>query len=99
MKLYVAGPMTGLPDFNYPLFHRTAARLREEGFFVENPAEHCLPPGTDWKGFLAHGISRLVHCDGVATLSGWERSKGARLEVDIAVRLGMPVRVVAEWCQ
>jgi hypothetical protein len=37
--VYLAGPMTGLPQFNYPHFQSVAAILREEGFRVQSPAE------------------------------------------------------------
>lgn len=38
-KVYLAGPMRGLPYFNYPAFRRAAAKLRAKGFYVFNPAE------------------------------------------------------------
>ena len=37
--IYIAGPMTGLPDLNFPTFHTEAARLRSLGHEVINPAE------------------------------------------------------------
>lgn len=36
---YLAGPMSNLPNFNFPAFHRAAAQLRAEGHYVFNPAE------------------------------------------------------------
>lgn len=39
MKIYVAGPMRGIVEFNFPAFNAAAVRLRAEGHTVFNPAE------------------------------------------------------------
>ena len=39
MRIYLAGPMRGYPEFNFPLFHKVAKVLRDCGNEVFNPAE------------------------------------------------------------
>ncbi|QYC55130.1 hypothetical protein SEA_BOILGATE_50 [Mycobacterium phage Boilgate] len=90
--LYIAGPMTGLADFNRPAFRVMADRLRRKGYRVVNPAE--LPGETlnnPWDWYMRRDLAELVKCDGIVLLPGWEQSKGARLEHHVAVTLGMTV--------
>ena len=86
-RVYVAGPMTGIADFNYPAFNAVADQLRAQGYEVENPADHGIVEGAQWADFIAYNLTRLGLCGVIALLPGWEHSKGARLEVMIAGRL------------
>lgn len=49
-RVYLAGPMRGLPDFNFPAFHEAATDLRRVGFEVFNPAERDTAAGFDPSG-------------------------------------------------
>lgn len=90
-RIYIAGPMTGYPELNFPAFHREAAHYRAMGYEVINPAEINSDPKAEWLDCMRADIKQLVDCDTVAMLPGWEWSKGARLEHYIANALGMKV--------
>ncbi|MDG9927461.1 MULTISPECIES: DUF4406 domain-containing protein [unclassified Pseudomonas] len=91
-RIYIAGPMTGYPDFNFPAFNAEAERLRGAGWHVENPAEHGHVDGAEWGDYLRYDIWRLATCEAIHLLPGWQKSKGAKLEVHIAKSLGMKIR-------
>lgn len=95
--LYVAGPCTGYPDFNYPSFARATRFLRGAGYVIEDPTEPGQVEGWEWQDYMRRGIAQLIRCRGVATLEGWENSRGARTEVGLALAIGLPVQPVGEW--
>lgn len=104
MKLYLAGPMRGRPDNNFPAFHVAARELRQAGYTVVNPAEldgeeaaNDAPSRADWCAYLKRDLKLLVDVDGIATLDGWEESEGANLEVDVARRLDITAIGVDYW--
>lgn len=78
--IYIAGPMTGLPDFNYPTFNQKAEELRAQGFGVHNPAELNLDPRTPWGECIQASEPLLYQCDAIYMLKGWQSSLGARRE-------------------
>lgn len=90
-KVYIAGPMTGLPDLNFPAFERMAVFLRVSGFGVVSPHEVNPDKEMAWADCMKRDIPVLLECDGIVRLLGWENSKGARLECHIAEMLGFAV--------
>ena len=90
-KVYIAGPMSGYEEFNFPAFNRVEELLRESYGYkhVINPAK--LHPTTDlpWVEFLKRDLRELIACDAVFLLKGWEKSRGATLEAFVAYTLGL----------
>ena len=83
MRVYLAGPMSGIPDDNQREFDRAAAVLRAEGHFVLVPSS-LNPPG-GYRQCLAVDMAWIcAHAEMVAFLPGWENSKGARAEHALA---------------
>jgi len=91
IRCYIAGPMTGYPELNFPAFHAAAARLRDLGIDAVNPAEINPDKGMSWKECMRTDIAALVTCDAIHLLEGWQNSKGATLEAHIAERLELEV--------
>ena len=95
-RIYIAGPMSGLPDLNYPAFNAMAERLRAHGHHVENPAENPPPKCESWLGYMRMAVAQLATCDAVVMLPGWSKSKGACIEHQLAVGLGLEIRRMAK---
>lgn len=81
-RVYIAGPMSGLPDNNYPAFNESAERLRNKGWHVENPAENPNPhtaAACEWTAYMRMGVSQLMTCHAIYMLPGWlARIKGCK---------------------
>ncbi len=56
---------------------------------ADNAHLHASDPNAQWLNCMRMDIARLVTCDAVYMLQGWEASRGARLEHTIAAGLGL----------
>lgn len=94
MKIYLAGPMSGIPDYNFPAFFRKAEELRAEGHTVFNPAEADLEEWGDlatvkkkatYKATLKKDLNWILdEAEAIYLLPGWEQSKGVKVEYALA---------------
>lgn len=89
--IYLSGPMTGLPQFNYKAFNNFAELFREHGLLVENPAENPVPACGSWQGFMRLAVAQVAKADVVVMLEGWKESRGARIEYMLARNLDIAV--------
>ncbi|MFB5192773.1 DUF4406 domain-containing protein [Alicyclobacillus fastidiosus] len=94
--MYISGPMSGLPNFNRLAFNVAAKALRDAGHEVFNPAELDIPDGT-WGHYMREALKGMLDCDHVMLLPGWGNSTGAKIEVDLARRLNIPVQSFFDW--
>ena len=101
-RVYIAGPMSGLPEYNVPAFNVVAAILRGEGFDVFNPAAQTTSldvqhgrRAADAEAYREMMGVDLAWITSTAThmymLSGWETSKGARAEYAVAIACGLTI--------
>ena len=88
-KVYIAGPMSGLPDCNRTAFNLAADYLHALGRVVLNPAS--LPPGLTEPEYMQIGLSMMMCCDEIYLLDGWGQSFGARAELALANKLDLKI--------
>lgn len=82
MTIYIAGPMTGYPDYNRPAFDAKAAELRAKGHRVLNPAD--IKPMPEYSNYWPINKAMLDGSDAIYLLNGWEASPGTRKEFNYA---------------
>jgi hypothetical protein len=94
MATYISGPMSGIPELNFPAFIDAAERLRAVGVDVVSPTElphNDEPSDQPWEFYLRHDLKALLDCDSIFMLPGWRKSRGARLEHLVAEKLNFRV--------
>lgn len=89
---YIAGPMTGVSEFNHPAFHAAARDLRIRGYVVLNPAEvYGGDVGLEREKYIRIALANLMLSDAIFLLPGWKKSAGARLEQSVAWELKLDI--------
>lgn len=90
-RIYIAGPVSGLDEADVRMRFRAAElRLAGEGHDVVNPVRLCSS-SWPWERCMRVCISAMMGCDAVYMLKNWKRSRGARLEHFVALKLGMGI--------
>lgn len=106
MKVYIAGPMSGLPECNFPAFDKAAEMLAQCGHLVFNPAQMDRDIGFDptraevtgafVRDAMLRDLTAICKSEAIAMLPGWEKSSGARIEWMLAVYLGLEIIYMGE---
>jgi hypothetical protein len=91
-RIYVSGPMNGIPDLNFPAFEEATAALRRRGYVALCPAAMAQAiPGLSYAEYLQLDLCLVRMANAVLRLPGWRQSKGARAEVALADCIGIPL--------
>ena len=99
--IYIAGQMAGLPELNFPAFYKAEKELMKAGWRVVNPARfnavfNVYDEGIEGKILNAVCESEraaIPHLDAIYLLKGWEKSKGAKRELFVALQHNLEVIV------
>ena len=91
-KVYISGAIAHHDlEERRAAFGRAESLLRGEGYEPVNPFKNGLPADAHWRAHMRADIGLLLGCDYIYMLSGWELSKGAKLELDVASSCGIEV--------
>lgn len=83
--------MSGYEDHNYPAFDKAVEHLRGQGCDVVSPHTHAVGVGWCYADYIREDLKMLLDCEAIYLLVGWEKSKGACLEKQVAETCGMSI--------
>lgn len=84
--IYLAGPITGKPNYQFA-FDAAAFALRAQGWIVLSPVE--LPKGLTEAAYMDICLAMVRNADAILLLDGWEDSVGATCERALAQKLNL----------
>lgn len=95
-RYYLAGPMSGYPEYNYPEFEAACKLLRRNKIEIKSPHEIVYPESRvlgdlPYSEYIDGGMKLLAQCNGLILLPGWAQSTGSMLELSEAATWGLPV--------
>jgi len=90
MKIYLSGSISKDPNY-VKKFGYYENELKHLGDIV-NPANHSPFLGRKtWLCYMITSIRKLLSCDAIYMLPGWENSRGAKIERIVAKLVGIDV--------
>ena len=94
IKVYISGPITGNPDYEDD-FGRAWVYLNNKGHAPISPVDigrelkEKLKREPTWSEYMREDIKALIDCDAIYMLKDWHKSDGARIELELAEKLGL----------
>ena len=89
MRIYIAGPMAGIEDLNFPAFFAMEDKIKELGHTPINPA--VMPKGLEYAHYMDIALAMVRSAEALLLLPAWEPSKGARAELAYAHSIGIKI--------
>lgn len=93
MRVYIAGPISGIENDNSEAFRIAFLELSEIGHYPVSPIDigrrlkREMGRVPTWAEYMREDIKALMTCDGIYLLSGWNNSIGSCIEQQLAFDL------------
>ncbi|MGB1300378.1 MAG: DUF4406 domain-containing protein [Pseudoalteromonas tetraodonis] len=101
MRIYIAGPVSNLPQFNIDAFRDAETKLIEMGHAPIVPhdlfVEQDLHPVEDYNLIMRQCLKEMLNCDAVVLLDSWRFSNGARIEQQTAQAVGIKTYPIEDF--
>jgi hypothetical protein len=91
IKVYIAGKVSGMEEEAARNFAKAELMLIAQNFIPVNPMNLKHDHGKTWGEYMKEGIGEMMKCHAVFALSNWYESEGARVEIELAKALKMPI--------
>ena len=88
-KIYISGKISGMEERAKELFRAAEIKLIQNGYAPVNPMSLPHNHDKEWSSFMKEDITALMDCDSIYLLTNWHESKGAKIEFDLAIELGL----------
>lgn len=105
MRFYVSGPMSNIEHHNFPAFYECEQDLESMGYQPLNPARRyaddtwevasadVLDTPETWESCIRRDVVQVLNSEGIVLMPGWQKSRGACLELILSVSIGNSVAV------
>jgi len=87
--VYISGPMSDLPDHNRPAFWMAEMAINSLGVGTLSPAH--WPANLPYEYYMRQDFRLLLEADVIFVLTGWKLSRGAKIEMEMASAMGLPI--------
>ena len=94
-RVYLSGPITNTKNYKGLFMFVEELAALDDAEQIYNPAAQ-IPARSSWEQAMHRCLSEITNYDTVVLLPGWNASRGARLESDVALACGIHVVNLSE---
>ena len=91
-RIYISGKISGL-DFvdAFNKFEKAEKKLSILGYEIVNPMKLPHIHDKSWESYMSEDLKEMMDCKYIYMLPDWNSSRGAIIEHDLAMQLGMVI--------